>query len=67
MDDNITIILLVVIIILLIFSFMFFIKYKKAPIMKIGGCRSTRWGCCPDGKTTALDPWKSNCWWFYRK
>lgn len=66
MDDNIIIILLICIIILLILGFWSFTRYKTVPAMRIGGCHSTRWGCCFDGKTTALDPWKSNCWWFWR-
>ena len=26
-----------------------------------GGCAGTRYGCCPDGKTSKADPNGSNC------
>ena len=28
---------------------------------KLGGCAGTRYGCCPDGKTSKRDPEGSNC------
>ena len=27
----------------------------------IGGCKGTRWGCCPDGVTTKIDRSGNNC------
>ena len=28
---------------------------------KVGGCAGTRWGCCPDGRTTAKGPHDKGC------
>ena len=28
---------------------------------RIGGCAGTRWGCCPDGKTTKANHRGTNC------
>ena len=35
---------------------------RKIPVKRlIGGCKGTRWGCCPDGVTGKVDPAGSNC------
>ena len=35
--------------------------FFNGKIANIGGCESTRYGCCYDGKTTKLDANGSNC------
>ena len=34
-------------------------RYPLPPI--IGGCAGTRFGCCPDGRTSRFDAAGSNC------
>lgn len=53
------IIILSIIIYVIVKFFKFFNALKKQPL--IGGCRGTRYGCCPRSNIAKHDPSGTNC------
>lgn len=57
---NIVIIILVILIIIVLFVIMYQ-NLGRRHYRRYGGCKGTRWGCCPDGKTAREDSDGTNC------
>lgn len=58
---NIVIIILVILIIIVLFVIMYQNLDRRHYRRRYGGCKGTRWGCCPDGMTVRDDSEGTNC------
>jgi len=59
--NNIIIIVLVFVLFVMLFSNHITI-ITPVPNKPIGGCAGTRYGCCPNGTTSRINPLGTNCY-----